>query len=368
MARSRRRKDAEGEEMTVEEKKRFDQTMDAGAHKYYVYALCTHDGVPFYIGKGQGDRVEDHLRDALAAKMAEESASSDDALTEEERELVAKHMTEKLQKILMDRDGLQEVVVKWGLTEHEAFMCESSLINLLSFVKGRTIGELTNLVNGHASKPEKECASDVKTKARTVSQFLAECAIERKDVSSIHDGVVAIKINGFYRDCLDEEGLPDIEKVKDAVRGTWKISRNRRDMVKYIFALYHGRVVGIFHVTGPGRTLRDAFRDGNAEDYPKFPKIREGEKLCGRYDTLEEAKHRLSTDEYVKLNDFLDGVIKEHPNLTKDQKLKEFQMRTYFNVDDEIPGHLKPFMNSFIVSEKHPDGFNGQNPICYIDQ
>lgn len=246
-------------------------------------------------------------------------------------------------------------------------MCESSLINLLSFVKGKTIDELTNLVNGHASKPEKECASDVKTKARTVSQFLAECAIEQKNVSSIHDGVVAIKINGFYRECLDEEGLPDMEKVKDAVRGTWKIGVDKRDRVKYIFALYHGRVVGIFHVMGPGRILREAFRDGSAEDYPKFPEIREGEKLCGMYDTFEEAKHGLSTDDFAKLNYFLDSVIKEHPNLTKDQKLKEFQLRTYFNVDDEIPGHLKSFMNSFIVSEEHPDGFNGQNPICYIN-
>ena len=46
--------------MTAEEQNRVVQTLDQGSNKYYVYALCTRDGMPFYIGKGCGFRVFDH--------------------------------------------------------------------------------------------------------------------------------------------------------------------------------------------------------------------------------------------------------------------------------------------------------------------
>ena len=263
--------------MTKEEEKRLVQTLDAGASKYYVYTLCKSDGTPFYIGKGAGARVLNHKD---AAEQARGSIEADDTLTEEEKNEKIGRLTDKFQAILRENESLQMFIIKWGLTESESFMCESALINLLAFVEGRTIVGLTNIVNGHTSKPEKASVADVKTKARTLSQFLQECAISQKDVSDVRDGVVCIKINGFYLRCLNEDGTPDMEKVKESVRGAWKIHWSRRDKIKYIFALYCGRVVGIFHVTSPGRELGAACRNG-APDYPRFPvAIRETEKLC----------------------------------------------------------------------------------------
>lgn len=38
---------------------------------HYVYALCTHTGVAFYIGKGRGPRLFDHVREAREGGTSE---------------------------------------------------------------------------------------------------------------------------------------------------------------------------------------------------------------------------------------------------------------------------------------------------------
>lgn len=112
--------------MKPEEEERVVKTLETGHEKHYVYALCTHDGVPFYIGKGCGRRVLDH-RDA--AEQAKESIASDDSLSDVEKARKIEELTEKL-KTILNEPNLQMVIIKWGLTEGEAFMCESALINL----------------------------------------------------------------------------------------------------------------------------------------------------------------------------------------------------------------------------------------------
>ena len=102
--------------------------------RYYVYALCD-DGVPFYIGKGTGGRCFQH-QESLT-DLLKEYQKEMEAMDEEERAL----FTEKLNNALSDKhkriqESIQKetfdiAIVKFGLTEHEAFMCESDTINTM---------------------------------------------------------------------------------------------------------------------------------------------------------------------------------------------------------------------------------------------
>lgn len=326
--------------LTSTEVNRLVQTLgeDSAKDKYYVYALCFSDSMPFYIGKGQGRRVLDHFENALDAQKYIEA---DETLTEEERMRRVAALSTKLQTLLKEGTEYKPVIIKWGLTEHEAFMCESALINMYGF----SSNILTNIVNGHASKKEKASVSDVKTKARTVGLFLRECAISSKPIESIigkGDHFLFINIHKLYESCLNEEGIADRELIKEVVRGFWRIGLKCAKTVNYIFALYRQRVVGVFHVKRPPKSLADERKD-KFPGFPYFPEeIRRIDRLKACAKNLDEAKMMLSPSEYdelcANLRDTNEDVRSEY---------KKFQSRVYFEVDDEVPPEIKAFENTF---------------------
>lgn len=92
--------------------------------RYYVYLyIDPRDGVPFYIGKGKGNRCFAHLHDHGETEKAERIAA-------------------------IRSEGLEPRIdiLKYGLTESEALLVESTAIDLLD------IRKLTNRVRGHGSR------------------------------------------------------------------------------------------------------------------------------------------------------------------------------------------------------------------------
>lgn len=145
------------------------RTMDG--KNFYVYMLCDKNNKPFYIGKGEGERVWQHEKDAAAdinekeerKNEITEKIESDKKLTDIEKKakinfevaLIEKDINAKYSKIKdIGVGNVKKVIVKWGLTSNEAFMAESALINAYSLTNGEK--SLANIVNGHMSEPEKQ--------------------------------------------------------------------------------------------------------------------------------------------------------------------------------------------------------------------
>ena len=341
--------------MTTDEENRMVQTLDSGNNKYYVYALCKQDGTPFYIGKGCGRRVLDHEK---VAQLAKEAIDADDTLTAEDVSEKIKQLTEKIKAILAQNTNPQKVIIKWGLSESEAFMCESSLINLVRFMAEKHVCSfaLTNIVNGNASKQEKASVADVKTKARPVEDFLNECAIQERGIEAIDYRVAFIKINKLYPKCFDKDGNVDPNNVKECVRGFWPISESKRDEIEYVLALYRRRVVGIYHVT----KVRLAI-DDEKKDFPVFPvEARKLDRWMSLYPSVERAQQGLSTTDF-------ESFIKRLQNdgKTEDEVLAEFRRRVYFSVDDNVPDTLMAYMNTLLTKDKSGEFLKSQWPVQF---
>lgn len=347
--------------LTLEDQKRIFQTIANAKDNYYVYALCNEDKIPFYIGKGKGARLTQHLDDAdqvsAILKSGEENNDSQEKIS----------YSEKIKRIIENRNNIQCVIIKWGLTEAEAFMCESALINLLDFSCGKTIEKLTNIVNGHASETEKASRAADKTKARTLEQFCDEVAIETKDISEIPVPVAFIKINALYEKCLNKDNSPDNQKIKEAVRAMWRIGRDVRKYGKYVFALYQQRVVGIFNVECISGPIADEWIANGLRDFPTFPEdTRLMDRWKAQFSSFEKAEEALTPDEYEIFKAQIEKECrnsKAKPKPTPEERLKHEQSKVFFILGDNVPAEIMSFYNCRLYKKDSEKYFTGQTPL-----
>ncbi|MCG8563917.1 MAG: hypothetical protein MI747_02440 [Desulfobacterales bacterium] len=184
--------------------------------KYYVYVYSdprTH--VPFYIGKGKGNRVFDHLgdiRDSQKVRLIEELRSS----------------------------GVepQIEILRYGLTEREALLVEAAAIDLIG------LSSLTNKNSGHHSR----------SYGRINSRDLMDMV--RRDPVDVRHKVVLMTINKLYTSTMSARAL------YEATRGVWKVGP-RREQVEYAFAVYQGIVREVYRIETwlPAGTLKYTTRD-----------------------------------------------------------------------------------------------------------
>ena len=91
---------------------------------YYVYLLKDDKGKPFYVGKGVGNRINQHFK-----KMMDSEASK----------------SEKVKTIVKLGSKVKKIILRHGLLEDEAFAVENVMIDFIG------IDNLTNIVKGHSN-------------------------------------------------------------------------------------------------------------------------------------------------------------------------------------------------------------------------
>lgn len=174
---------------------------------YYVYILKDprNENV-FYVGKGKGNRIFQHVQCAL------ENETENDKYN-------------LIREILNSGKEVEHFILRHGLEEKLAFEIESTVIDLLG------IENLTNSVKGHDTWER-----GLKT-VDEVSQHYDAKAV------TFEEPCIIININRLYT-----RGI-SAQKLYDSTRASWIVG-TKRDRAKYAIASYRGLVREIFEIEG----------------------------------------------------------------------------------------------------------------------
>lgn len=353
--------------------------------KHYVYALCDDENIPFYIGKGEGTRVFEH-QEALkeAKKYINQKIEENPDLTGEEKEEAKKKLEESFSAKFQKLDNCKnqpEYIIKWGLTEDEAFQCESALINICNYFsennKTKGIFNLSNIQGGHRSPPEKNSRFPI-TKMMSAQEFLDTCAVETIEFNKEdkEHNILCINIHSSFPQA-DKDSNRD-EFIYNACRGYWKIAIKNNP--KFVFAIYKSRVVGIYEVDKWYKTVSDEFEEtkkkmpdvvpSQEDDITICKKIFEncnGEKVNKK--TIKSAIE--STIEYFEHEEC--KSLNEKP--VNDEKLKErivsISTKAFFTKKDDTDSkeleHLKNrYLDKILKYKDDPILKGAQNSIRYL--
>tara|TARA_B100000925_G_C21828241_1_gene395977 strand:- start:12 stop:716 length:705 start_codon:yes stop_codon:yes gene_type:complete len=177
--------------------------------QYYVYTLVNpKTNIPFYIGKGNGNRVFMHKEDAL---KGDEKTLKLDTI----RDLKSQGLS------------VNHIIIRHGLTEKESFEVEASLIDF-----GNYFGfNLSNIVQGQHSENKGLMTSD-----EIIRLFNA------KPLYKLDDPVIIININKKYKRGSDSS------EIYNATKQSWKVSASRIQNIKYALSEYEGIIIEVYKI------------------------------------------------------------------------------------------------------------------------
>ena len=181
--------------------------------KCYVYTLVDpRDSQIFYVGKGSGNRVYQHAQAAL----------------EDDSKCLKLSTIREIQELGLD---VKYYIIRHNLSDKEAYLVESSIIDLLTYPAFNKKNLLTNIVSGHHQWNE-----GIKTDEEI--NILYDCPKiqpipgDRLLLVSLNKSYKQSKATGVYRRANDYE----------SARKYWDIAPWRVEKINYILGVYKGVV------------------------------------------------------------------------------------------------------------------------------
>lgn len=186
---------------------------------YYVYALTDpRDGRIFYIGKGKGNRLFQHIRDA-SSSYGDDSSLKLDII----REIVAAGL------------GPGYYIIRHNLSEEEAFLVESTLIDVLTYPGFNTERVLANIVAGHHQWDEG---------IKSVEEInrIYDCP---KIAVSPGERLFLVSLNRSYDQGM-AEGVYIRKGIYEQTRKYWPVNIRRAEKSDFVLGVYKGIVRAVY--------------------------------------------------------------------------------------------------------------------------
>lgn len=181
--------------------------------KCYVYLLVDPvTKTPFYVGKGTGNRVFNHLQNAKDGRKGTEKLK-------------------EIRHILEQNLEVEHVIVRHGLNDKTAFNIEAALIDTFKYIP-----DFKTFVRGNIQGGTNSIEKGLMSAQEIIRKYNAE------PLDSIAKDCVIININSSYKRASGED------RLYQATKQIWKMADPRKSNLKYVLSEYRGQIVEVFEV------------------------------------------------------------------------------------------------------------------------